>query len=311
MFSIIKEIIKWGSFLFVLYIFWLILTIVNPDMRFVLLPFVIIFLIFNFPRALFKLISDKYKKFKESQKSSEENIGDIEDIEEIEEVYEEYSAIEEVIFKSFIVISIVFSVLIIYIFYENLEIERQISLSNFEDAGISLSQDPIQIKNKEKHEFVIKSNNIDFKIKPLARYKIAGIVVVKNSLLYFDAAKDISPIDIGLVWGDLARPEVYKRMSFYSNFRLMTYSFQSGFSYNRDYILTHSSHNHIIYADNKVKRQIENLKKHNKVILEGYLVEVTSTKLSGPWTSSLRRDDHLLNSGRGCEIFYVEKVVSM
>jgi hypothetical protein len=77
-----------------------------------------------------------------------------------------------------------------------------------------------------------------------------------------------------------------------------------------DYLQKHSSHNHIIPANDAIKKMVMNLDNDDRVVFEGYLVEVNSDHIN-PWRSSLRRDDHLFNSGKGCEIFYVDKVTKI
>lgn len=311
-FSIIGAILKWVAFLIVVSTFWLVLTIINPDMRWVVIPFVIIFLIFNFPKPLLALIIAQSKPVKNFFRNiTASDMGAEEDLEEIEtddtDEEEESSGLEEFIFKGCIVISLAFILLIGYNYFKNKSIEKEIALYKIQNLDIDTSMDPIQV-NEKGEKFTITANGADYNVQPLAKYKIAGTVVVKNTFMVFDTAKDISPVDIGLVWGDLSKPENYKQMSFFSNFRLMTRTNPKDFPFSDDYIVRHTSHNHIIPANRDIEKQVINLDIDDRIVMEGSLVEVRSDKFGGPWTSSLRRDDHLFNSGKGCEIFYVEKV---
>lgn len=289
-FNIVLEFLKWSGFIISTYVIWLLLTIFSPQWVFVIYIYIIFFIIKNFPKALFALIITKFQEFK----------TDIDNEEEL-------SAKEEFIYKGCIVASIFLFGLIIYIFFHNKNIENEIAMIKYKSSTIDLSMDPVQVDCKDVKPFTIKENGKIYNIKPLANYKIIGIVVAKNTFL-FDVTAPIAPVDIGLVWGELAKPENYKHMKFYSNFRLLTYNIPNDFKLSKDVFQTHHSHNHIISATEEVKKKVMSLKMDDIVILKGYLVEVTGKTLGSPWKSSLRRDDHLFNSGAGCEIFYVEDI---
>ncbi len=77
---------------------------------------------------------------------------------------------------------------------------------------------------------------------------------------------------------------------------------------NPDYVSTHCSNNHLIPADNAIKRKIKRLKKGDHVRIQGYLVNVDAENSAGKvylWDTSVSRDD----SGDGaCEIIYVTNI---
>ena len=73
------------------------------------------------------------------------------------------------------------------------------------------------------------------------------------------------------------------------------------------YIITHSANNHIIPATENVQRALKIIKKRDRVVLEGYLVNLKGTYKGREvrWNTSLSRTD----TGNGsCELFYVSKV---
>lgn len=173
---------------------------------------------------------------------------------------------------------------------------------------VNIENDPVQIPVTNPKPIIYTANSTQYYIYPLATYEIAGIVCAKNtnSLLGMNA---LGPVDIGLVWGKLAEPENYKHIKCSSAFRMLLKSANQKLNLPDDYFTTHGSHNHIIPANNDIRESAKNLNINDKVILRGYLVDVKDVNGRSIWKSSLRRDDHLLNSGAGCEVFYVTDIL--
>jgi hypothetical protein len=171
---------------------------------------------------------------------------------------------------------------------------------------IDVSQEPTQTKDNAVEPIVIKNEDSEFTITPLADYKIAAIVVSKKS--YHDGWRaDIAPVDLALAWGKMADPEYDKYISYNQSDRWYFYEYKEGSPFNNSYIISHSANNHIIPADGNIYRAIKTIKKKEKVLLEGFLVNVKGRYNGGNfwWNSSLTRMD----SGDGsCEVFYVKKV---
>ena len=184
--------------------------------------------------------------------------------------------------------------------------------ATYKDGAIDTATEPLQIPFRTENPIMHKTKEAEYYIFPLAVYEIAGIVAVKNmeSMLLLGGV-DLGPVDIGMVWGKLAEPENYKNIKFTSAFRMMMPSVEREINLERDYVQTHCSHNHIIPSNSEILDAVRNLKVNEKVILRGYLVEVKikTSQMQTVWKSSLRRDDHLLNSGAGCEVFYVTDVL--
>ncbi len=182
----------------------------------------------------------------------------------------------------------------------------------YNNGLIDTSLEPAQVLINTKEPIIRNIKDREYYIFPMAIYEIAGVVAVKNtnSLILLGGA-DLGPVDIGLVWGELTKPENYRHVKVSSAFRLMMPSVGSEVNLTREYIQTHMSHNHIIPANDLILSTVNSLNKNEKVILRGYLVDVRikhNNGLKSIWKSSLRRDDHLLNSGAGCEVFYVTDV---
>ena len=82
---------------------------------------------------------------------------------------------------------------------------------------------------------------------------------------------------------------------------------EEGSPFDHSYIVTHSGNHHTIPANYNVRRALKSIRKNDKVILEGYLVNVNGTYRGKTvfWNTSLSRSD----TGDGsCELFYVSKV---
>lgn len=171
---------------------------------------------------------------------------------------------------------------------------------------IDVSQEPTQTEDNAVEPIVIKNEDGEFTITPLADYKIAAVVVSKKS--YHDGWRaDIAPVDLALAWGKMADPEYDNYISYNQSDRWYFYEYKEGSPFNNSYIISHSANNHIIPADENIYRAVKTIKKKEKVLLEGFLVNVRGRYNGGSfwWNSSLTRMD----SGDGsCEVFYVKKV---
>ncbi len=118
---------------------------------------------------------------------------------------------------------------------------------------------------------------------------------------------EISPLDLAVVWGKLAEPEYHRFMSYRQSGRWYFYKYKSGFPLDDHYIISHSSNNHIIPANKNVKRAVMTIGEGDKVVLEGFLVNLKGDYKGRAvtWNSSTTRVD----TGNGsCEVFYVYKV---
>lgn len=178
---------------------------------------------------------------------------------------------------------------------------------------IDTSHDPLQ--TPYTGDDVIKKLEFEgneFKILPVAGYEISGILGSKKS---YSAMKistgdrwyaKIAPIDLCIVWGKLAEPEYYKYMAFSQYNRFCYPKIKEGSPLNGDYsyLNPHLSNNHIIPANENVKKAVEAIKTGDKIVLKGLLVNVD---LNGNFilkTSVSRTDE----SDGACEIIYVKSV---
>jgi len=171
---------------------------------------------------------------------------------------------------------------------------------------IDTSQDPIQ-KSCPPDEPIIKEfKSSRFTMIPLAEYKLSGVVVSKETYSS-DWDEEISPMDLAIVWGKLADPENGRYVSYSQGSRWYHYQWKEGTPVDNTYIISHSSNNHIIPANENICRAIRTIKRKDRVVLKGFLVNLkgTSKGQTVAWNTSLSRTD----TGNGsCELFYVSHV---
>lgn len=140
----------------------------------------------------------------------------------------------------------------------------------------------------------------------LARYRIKGLVVAIQQNQ--DRASWMSAADVGIAWGKMADPEVDRFMNYSQRGRFL-YSYpKPGLPVSGKYMQLHTSHNHILTVSNSMLNVVKNLAPGDKIVFDGYLVQLKGTGLRGGkfnWMSSLRRTD----TGAGaCETMYIEKI---
>lgn len=181
-------------------------------------------------------------------------------------------------------------------------------LTGIELDKIDLSQDPLQTPySREGEEPILrKVKNGSFTLTRVAQYKVNGCVISKEYYSYgWDSI--ISPVDLLIVWGNLADPGYRKPIIFSQDGRWYHYKWKEGARVDSAYIITHSSNNHILPANENIYRAVKQIKKEDPIVLEGFLVNVRGTFKNRPvsWNTSLTRTD----TGNGsCELFYVSKV---
>ena len=171
---------------------------------------------------------------------------------------------------------------------------------------IDISQDPVQTLCASNEPIIIEIKNGQFTLTPLAEYNFCGLVVSRETYSYgWDG--EISPIDLAIVWGKLAEHEYDQYMPYSQSSRWYYYKYKPGTPFDNSYIISHSSNNHMIPANENVRRAVKMIKEKDEVFLEGFLVSLKGTYKGETvtWNSSLSRTD----TGDGsCELFYVSKV---
>ena len=170
---------------------------------------------------------------------------------------------------------------------------------------IDTSREPFQTSIASQEPILIKVKRGDFRITPVAEYKIAALIV-SNEFYSEGWNAKVSPVDLGLAWGKLADPEFRKYVSYNQSSRWLSFKVKADSPLDFAYIVGHASNHHIIPATQNIWYAVKAIKKKKKVILEGLLVNVAGNYegKNVRWNTSLSRTD----SGDGaCEILYLTK----
>ncbi|MBI5067935.1 MAG: hypothetical protein HZB56_06820 [Deltaproteobacteria bacterium] len=147
------------------------------------------------------------------------------------------------------------------------------------------------------------------RLTPRATYRITGYAV-ETSRRLLDEWDFAMPMDLALVWGPVADPEVLRRLEFHLSGRYVSYRYQGAIPGAPAPVLaSHISNNHLIPADEEVGRALDGIRIGDLVTLSGRLVDVAISDAAGrevaAMRTSLTRDD--VGSG-ACENVYVEEV---
>ena len=179
-------------------------------------------------------------------------------------------------------------------------------LTGVESDEIDTSQDPIQASYKSDEPIIKEIKNGHFTMTPVAEYKISGMVVGKET---YSSGWDgeISPVDLAIVWGKLAKTEYDQYITYSQRNRWYFYQYKAGCPFDNSFVISHSANNHIIPANENIYEAVKTIGKKDMVVLEGVLVNIKGTYKGQPvtWNTSLSRKD----TGNGsCELFYVSKI---
>ena len=183
---------------------------------------------------------------------------------------------------------------------------NQPTIIRHESDPIDASVDPIQEFLNEDQSFSLERGKNRFDLKPVAQYHIwARVVSTRSYSRGWESS--LSPVDLALVWGELATKKHDKYISYRQRNRWYYYRYSAEFPLPRQYIIRHSCNNHMIPATNNVHRALKTIKTNDLVAIEGYLVNVTGKIGRGDvwWSTSTSRSD---SGDHSCEIIYVEKI---
>ncbi len=181
---------------------------------------------------------------------------------------------------------------------------------------INVSAEPVQEMNITAAAIMLPDGVI---LTPRAKYSLSGKVVAKywydSALTYMftkwvgiDAFEaETIPLDLCIVWGDLAAPEYEDSLSYRmvdadnTDFGRRVRGCQPAYNPGKPLPSTKDfpnqiTNNHLIPANDNVYAAMTRIGVGDEVVIDGYLVDVGGMK------TSLARND------RGCEIIYVERI---
>lgn len=166
------------------------------------------------------------------------------------------------------------------------------------DAGLSVERPPLQIALDDAPQI----STGEFRITPRARFQVEARVLGRKDYR-FDAEAALSPTDLALGWGPMARPEVLEPFDISQSGRFYRWR-TDRFPVPREEIEKSSANIHIVPADAYVARELDRIREGDTVRLAGHLIDVDGDN-GWRWRTSLTRTD----TGSGaCELLLVERL---
>lgn len=184
------------------------------------------------------------------------------------------------------------------------------SVSKTSNRAIAGIPDPVQKEASGSTSFEL--DGYDVKIDYKYSYDISALVVSTHDYSDYDIGGKLAPKDLALAWGPVA--EYNDRIDFHwrqSNrwyyWETRTYE-EINVVGGEDGVNCHSANNHLVPANDAVKKTIKSIDAGDYVRVKGYLVNISASKPDGTnfwWNSSTERTD----TGDGsCEVIYVTDV---
>ncbi|HSR63640.1 MAG TPA: hypothetical protein VLN56_09570 [Gammaproteobacteria bacterium] len=170
------------------------------------------------------------------------------------------------------------------------------------ENGLSIDNPPLQ-KKLERSTGLITSSI--YWIKPVAELQArARILGIKYYRL--DRESDLSPVDIAMGWGPMAKDSVLEKLNITQSNRFY-YWRTNEFPIPRREIEKNSANMHFIPANPEVVRKLKELEEDDIIQFKGYLVRVDARD-GWQWNSSMSRSD----TGRGaCELVLVDDITRL
>lgn len=174
-------------------------------------------------------------------------------------------------------------------------------------AGI---KDPLQTEAAGQAKMSV--DGYDITVNYLYAYDISALVVSIHNYSGSGIGDKLAPRDLALAWGDVAAYNTLVDFHWQQSGRWYSWRVNSDAEIAKvggiQGVTEHSSNNHLIPADDTVKKQIQKIKVGDYVRIKGYLVNLGGSKPDGTtfyWNSSTTRSD---SGAHSCEVIYVTGV---
>jgi hypothetical protein len=171
------------------------------------------------------------------------------------------------------------------------------------DTGeqIDTSQEPIQVPYQGE-PITLKTREREVTLVPVATYEAHVLVVATAS--YTDEDSDIAPLDFCVVWGDLSQDSYLEYATFTQTNRACICTYEADSPVDDPLVLTEFVNIHLISSNQDIQTALYTIRKGQKIILEGYLVNIYYNGALYIETST-----SLTDIGTGaCEILYVTRI---
>ena len=197
------------------------------------------------------------------------------------------------------------TILLIILFFTLAACEKAI-VSSYANNKPDVNNDPEQELVEDIDQIIIANDSGKFIITPIAEYSISARVVSSRSYSRKWTAL-LSPVDLALVWGKLGDKKTDNFISYKQRNRWYYYRYNQNCPIDNNYIISHSSNNHIIPSSYNLSITLKSIKKNDLVRIEGYLVKVDGFMKNGKvyWGTSTTRND---SGDRSCELIYAKSI---
>ncbi len=169
--------------------------------------------------------------------------------------------------------------------------------------------EPEQVVVAGEPDITFESKGHEVRLTPRATYRITGYAVDTSRTL-LDRWDHVLPMDLALVWGPVADPQVLRRMKFHLSGRYVSWWMEGGPGLPSSHVVeTHVANHHLVPANDEVAREMKRVRVGDLVTLRGRLVDLQIRDWDGAVVhrarTSLTRDD----TGSGaCENLWVEVI---
>jgi hypothetical protein len=137
-------------------------------------------------------------------------------------------------------------------------------------------------------------------LQPLAGFSVEARVLSREDYRR-GRESDLSPTDLALGWGRMAEDGVLSKLSLSQSVRFFSYRWEDQPPLPPREIMVSAANMHMIPANDAVAQALADVRKDDRVRIDGWLVEATAHD-GWRWRSSTTRED---TGGGACEVVYV------
>ncbi len=179
-------------------------------------------------------------------------------------------------------------------------------VSKYTVGNPDVNKNPTQLKINDIDPIKITNDFGEFLLTPVADYSISARVVSSKSYSR-KWTSSLSPMDLALVWGKLSDREIDNFIKYSQKNRWYYYKYSGDFPFDKNYIISHSSNNHIIPSSYNLSIALKEIKKNDLIKIKGYLVTISGFSKGRKvfWGTSTTRTD---SGDRSCELIYAKKI---
>jgi hypothetical protein len=170
----------------------------------------------------------------------------------------------------------------------------------------ALADEPKQTTTKSR-SFEATYNEISYRVEPEFDYELHGMIVSYrhhegDSRMHARAGDHLNMLDVCVVWGDNAANPLLHKIDFWNGIFTCNVKTRNQEAWD-SFDMFKLSNNHLISADDLIRRQVKEIKVGDQIRVRGYLASYSNEGGGKRGTSTTR-----LDTGDGaCETLFVEQ----